>query len=155
VLDHRVELLGDDGLRRVGGKLGRGKIEQHRQAGGSRARDDGVAKADVDLQVDPRRLDARRKDNMSSALDKSGSVDPTRRGADPLAVAADVSFWDRPAPETVRRDVELPQALSDRTALVVQGVRRAGKSTQAAEAVFVDEENFPQLSAGDLVLRRG
>lgn len=54
---------------------------------------------------------------------------------DLLAVAADWSFWDRPVPETVRRDVDLPQALSDRTALVVQGVRRAGKSTLLQQMV--------------------
>jgi hypothetical protein len=48
---------------------------------------------------------------------------------DLLDIARDWSFWDRPVPASVPRRVELPDALSDRVCLVVQGVRRCGKST--------------------------
>jgi hypothetical protein len=54
---------------------------------------------------------------------------------DLLALAAGWSFWDRPVPPTVQRDVDLPHVLSERTALVVQGVRRAGKSTLMQQMV--------------------
>lgn len=46
-----------------------------------------------------------------------------------IEVSAYWSFWDAPPPPTVRRDVELPSKLRDSLALVVQGVRRCGKST--------------------------
>ena len=46
-----------------------------------------------------------------------------------LAVAKDWSYWDEPPPSTVRRAVELPKELQPNLALVVQGVRRCGKST--------------------------
>ena len=39
------------------------------------------------------------------------------------------SFWEAPPRPTVPRDVELPPKLRDSLALVVQGVRRCGKST--------------------------
>lgn len=39
------------------------------------------------------------------------------------------SFWDAPPPESVPRDVDLPVRFRDSLALVVQGVRRCGKST--------------------------
>lgn len=52
-----------------------------------------------------------------------------------MAIAADWSFWERPLPETVRRDVELPQTLEPRVALVLQGVRRCGKSTLMQQMV--------------------
>ena len=54
---------------------------------------------------------------------------------DILAVAADWSFWARPLPDVVRRDVALPNTLSDRVAVVVQGVRRCGKSTLMQQMV--------------------
>lgn len=46
-----------------------------------------------------------------------------------LEIAASWSFWDREIPESVPRHVELPSELSTRYALVIQGVRRCGKST--------------------------
>ncbi len=46
-----------------------------------------------------------------------------------LNLAATWSFWDAPPPRTVPRHVDLPEALTDRLALVVLGVRRCGKST--------------------------
>ena len=48
---------------------------------------------------------------------------------DLLDIAATWSFWDRPPPPSIPRAVELPRLLSNRTALVIQGVRRSGKST--------------------------
>jgi len=52
-----------------------------------------------------------------------------------LEIAATWSFWDRPPPESIERHVELPEALSRRRALVVQGVRRCGKSTLLAQLI--------------------
>lgn len=48
---------------------------------------------------------------------------------DVLEVAETWSFWGRDIPPSVPRRVELPDALTDSIALVVQGVRRCGKST--------------------------
>jgi predicted AAA+ superfamily ATPase len=48
---------------------------------------------------------------------------------DILSIAETWSFWDRPVPDSVPRDVDLPAALRDSLALVVVGVRRSGKST--------------------------
>ena len=48
---------------------------------------------------------------------------------DLLAVAGDWSFWDRAPPKTVKRTVTLPKELRPDLALVIQGVRRCGKST--------------------------
>ena len=48
---------------------------------------------------------------------------------DLLDIAADWSFWRRPPPTAVPRDVVLPRALDPRVAIAVQGVRRCGKST--------------------------
>ncbi|HWL41904.1 MAG TPA: ATP-binding protein [Ilumatobacter sp.] len=49
--------------------------------------------------------------------------------AELMAVVADWSYWDRPLPGSVPRQVDLPDVLSDSVALAVQGVRRCGKST--------------------------
>jgi hypothetical protein len=46
-----------------------------------------------------------------------------------LAISGYWSYWGRESPASVRRDVDLPPRLSDSLALVVQGVRRCGKST--------------------------
>jgi len=46
-----------------------------------------------------------------------------------LAISRDWSFWDRLPTPSVPRTVVLPNELSPRLALVVQGVRRSGKST--------------------------
>lgn len=52
-----------------------------------------------------------------------------------LQVAADWSFWERPPTTSVRRAVGLPKSLSNRTALVIQGVRRCGKSTLLTQLI--------------------
>jgi hypothetical protein len=46
-----------------------------------------------------------------------------------LDIAADWSFWDRPVPPSVSRRVDAPATLRPGLAVVVQGVRRCGKST--------------------------
>lgn len=50
-----------------------------------------------------------------------------------LAIARSWSFWDRPPPASTPRRVELPEQLTDTRCLVVQGVRRCGKSTLLAQ----------------------
>ena len=50
-------------------------------------------------------------------------------------VAATWSFWDRPPPLSIPRNIKLPASLSNRTALVVQGVRRCGKSTLLTQLI--------------------
>lgn len=45
-----------------------------------------------------------------------------------MAIAAAWSHWDRPLPPSVPRRVALPQTLRPSLALVIQGVRRCGKS---------------------------
>jgi predicted AAA+ superfamily ATPase len=52
-----------------------------------------------------------------------------------LKIAADWSLWDTPAPETVPRAVRLPTELRSDIAIVVQGVRRCGKSTLLRQLV--------------------
>ena len=54
---------------------------------------------------------------------------------DLLDVAATWSFWDQPPPASIERTVELPKSLSKRTALVIQGVRRCGKSTLLTQLI--------------------
>ena len=46
-----------------------------------------------------------------------------------LDIAGDWSHWDREPPASIPRDVSLPVELRPDLALVIQGVRRAGKST--------------------------
>jgi len=46
-----------------------------------------------------------------------------------LAIARDWSFWDAAPPASVPREVRLPSELRPDIALVIQGVRRGGKST--------------------------
>jgi predicted AAA+ superfamily ATPase len=48
---------------------------------------------------------------------------------DILDIADTWSFWERPIPASVRRDADLPESLRDSLCLVIQGVRRCGKST--------------------------
>lgn len=48
---------------------------------------------------------------------------------DMLEIAETWSFWDRAVPDSVPRDVDLPEALRDSLCLAIQGVRRCGKST--------------------------
>ena len=52
-----------------------------------------------------------------------------------LEVAGAWSFWNRPPLQAVPRSVGLPRSLSNRTVLVVQGVRRCGKSTLLAQLI--------------------
>ena len=52
-----------------------------------------------------------------------------------LDIAADWSFWDRSPESSIRRDIALPPSLAERVALVVQGVRRCGKSTLLAQMI--------------------
>lgn len=52
-----------------------------------------------------------------------------------LDIAADWSFWDRPPASSVARGIALPPSLAERVALVVQGVRRCGKSTLLAQMI--------------------
>ncbi len=50
-----------------------------------------------------------------------------------LEITAYWSFWEEPIPASVPRDISLPDRLRDSLALVVQGVRRCGKSTLLAQ----------------------
>ena len=52
-----------------------------------------------------------------------------------LEIAGAWSFWDRSPPRSIPRTVDLPGSLSTRTVLVVQGVRRCGKSTLLAQLI--------------------
>ena len=52
-----------------------------------------------------------------------------------LDIAATWSFWDRPPTQTIPRDITLPATLTNRTVLVIQGVRRCGKSTLLAQLI--------------------
>lgn len=52
-----------------------------------------------------------------------------------LEVARTWSFWDAPPPKSVAREVVLPKALEPGLALVIQGVRRCGKSTLMRQLV--------------------
>lgn len=55
---------------------------------------------------------------------------------DVLEIARDWSYWNSAPEVSVARDVVLPNELSARLAVVVQGVRRCGKSTLLAQ--FID-----------------
>ena len=57
------------------------------------------------------------------------------RDPDLLTIASDWSFWSDTPPPTVPRRVDLPKALEPGVALVVQGVRRSGKSTLLTQLV--------------------
>lgn len=52
-----------------------------------------------------------------------------------LEIAGTWSYWDGPPPQGIPRAVSLPRSLSNRTALVIQGVRRCGKSTLLAQLI--------------------
>lgn len=54
---------------------------------------------------------------------------------DILDVASTWSYWDRPIPPSTPRTVRLPSTLRGDVALVVQGVRRCGKSTLLRQLV--------------------
>ncbi len=48
-------------------------------------------------------------------------------------ILSDWSFWTNPPPTTLNRKIALPGMLSDDLALIIQGVRRCGKSTLLAQ----------------------
>ena len=52
-----------------------------------------------------------------------------------LNILQDWSYWDKPIPESIERDVDLPLELSNDLVLVIQGVRRAGKSTLLTQLI--------------------
>jgi predicted AAA+ superfamily ATPase len=75
-----------------------------------------------------------------------------------LDIASAWSFWDRPVPGSVPRHVAWPASLHGSLALVVQGVRRCGKSTllqqlvghyglDPARCLFLNLED-PRLTGG-------
>lgn len=55
--------------------------------------------------------------------------------ADILSIADDWGHRNRPSTPSVARNIALPTLLSDRVALVIQGVRRCGKSTLMRQLV--------------------
>ena len=55
--------------------------------------------------------------------------------SDLLQIARDWSYWDREPPPSIPRRVDLPSELPPDLALVVQGVRRCGKSTLLGQLV--------------------
>lgn len=74
-----------------------------------------------------------------------------------LAIANDWSFWEAEPPQTVPRLVALPTEFADRLPLIVQGVRRCGKSTllqqlisryglDRSQCVFINFED-PRLAS--------
>lgn len=54
---------------------------------------------------------------------------------DLLDIAATWSYWDRSPLKSVPRNLALPKSLNSRTALVIQGVRRSGKSTLLTQLI--------------------
>src|SRR5476651_2030992 len=46
-----------------------------------------------------------------------------------IEILAEWSFWDKPPEEGLTRELALPEKLHDDLALIIQGVRRCGKST--------------------------
>ena len=52
-----------------------------------------------------------------------------------LSIAGDWSYWDAPPGPSVPRRIDLPSALQSDIALVVQGVRRCGKSTLLSQFI--------------------
>lgn len=75
-----------------------------------------------------------------------------------IDIAGSWSYWQTPPPTSLPRTVDLPDALSDKHALVIQGVRRCGKSTllqqlvghyglDSARCIFLNLED-PRLSLG-------
>jgi predicted AAA+ superfamily ATPase len=52
-----------------------------------------------------------------------------------LKIAADWSHWDAAPPESVPRNVRLPREFRSDIAIVIQGIRRAGKSTLLRQLV--------------------
>jgi hypothetical protein len=55
--------------------------------------------------------------------------------AEVIEIASTWSFWNGAVPDSIPRQVELPDQLTDRVCLVIQGVRRCGKSTLMQQLV--------------------
>lgn len=53
-----------------------------------------------------------------------------------MEVLNDWSFWDEGPPSSIQRQIQLPVKLSRDLALIIQGVRRCGKSTLLAQLTF-------------------
>lgn len=88
---------------------------------------------------------------MSSTVDGPKGVGYTRR-VSLLDVAADWSFWQAAPRPSIPRSVPLPADLRDSLALVVQGVRRCGKSTlltQLVERYALDPQRCAFLNFED------
>lgn len=68
---------------------------------------------------------------VSNTFDIGYTVEYVRHvdGDDVLTVAETWSFWEGSVPASIPRDVDLPAELTDSVCLVLQGVRRCGKST--------------------------
>lgn len=64
----------------------------------------------------------------STLLFLSSTVDSVDDAA-LMRIAEDWSFWSRKVPASIPRNVQLPSVLSPSLGLVIQGVRRCGKST--------------------------
>lgn len=62
-------------------------------------------------------------------------LDKVAKELDILDISSDWSFWSRDIPPSVPRRIDLPEKLSDSLCLVVQGVRRCGKSTLLGQVV--------------------
>ena len=54
------------------------------------------------------------------------------------------SFWEEPPPQSIPRQVNLPQKLTPDRALVIQGIRRCGKSTLLTQ--LPEHYNLPALN---------
>lgn len=52
-----------------------------------------------------------------------------------LDIAGTWSFWDRAPAQSVPRNISLPATLTNRTILVIQGVRKCGKSTLLTQLI--------------------
>jgi hypothetical protein len=81
----------------------------------------------------------------------------TMADLDVLEIASTWSFWDQTVPPSVPRRVNLPDALRESLCLVVQGVRRCGKSTllqQLIDRYHLDPQRCALLNLEDPRLSR-
>ena len=73
------------------------------------------------------------------------------------------SYWDKPFPSYITRDVALPAKLDPQLALVIQGVRRCGKTTlllqilkhyqlDPAQCLFINFEDPRLIDALNIAL---
>lgn len=89
---------------------------------------------------------------MSNAIDSGQHVDHTRQSLELLDITEYWSFWQKALPRRVPRTLPLPETLSDSLVLVVQGVRRCGKSTlltQLLERYRLPKKNCAFLNFED------